>query len=125
MSFFFFFHILLLFYLAEKQSMLSFPDQLGRNIHLPSYPKRIISVVPSQTELMFDLGLQDEVVGITKFCVHPHHWFHNKPRVGGTKTLKMDTIDSLKPDLIIANKKKIAANKLKLSQKIIPYGSVM
>lgn len=120
MSFFFFFHILLLFYLAEKQSMLSFPDQLGRNIHLPSYPKRIISVVPSQTELLFDLGLQDEVVGITKFCVHPHHWFHNKPRVGGTKTLKMDIIDSLKPDLIVANKEENSREQIETLAKDYP-----
>lgn len=92
------------FYLAEKQSMLSFTDQLGRIIQLRSYPNRIISLVPSQTELLFDLGLHDEVVGITKFCVHPHQWFRSKPRVGGTKKVKMETIHSLSPDLIIANK---------------------
>jgi len=65
---------------------------------------RIISTVPSQTELLFDLGLEDEVVGITKFCVHPEKWFRNKERIGGTKTLKLDKIRSLKPDLILANK---------------------
>jgi ABC-type Fe3+-hydroxamate transport system substrate-binding protein len=84
--------------------MLSFTDQLGRVVHLPSYPNRIISLVPSQTELLFDLGLQDEVVGITKFCVHPHQWFHKKTRVGGTKNVNIDTIDALLPDLVIANK---------------------
>jgi ABC-type Fe3+-hydroxamate transport system substrate-binding protein len=67
-------------------------------------PQRIISLVPSQTELLADLQLDDRVVGITKFCVHPGHWFRTKTRIGGTKQLKMDTIHQLKPDLIIANK---------------------
>jgi ABC-type Fe3+-hydroxamate transport system substrate-binding protein len=84
--------------------MITFYDQLGRDIHLQAYPQRIISTVPSQTELLFDLGLTEEVVGITKFCMHPEEWFRNKTRVGGTKVLKMETIHSLQPDLIIANK---------------------
>lgn len=67
-------------------------------------PKRIISLVPSQTELLFDLGLETETIGITKFCVHPLSWFKTKERVGGTKTLNIDKIHQLKPDLIIANK---------------------
>ncbi|MEO6681680.1 MAG: helical backbone metal receptor [Ginsengibacter sp.] len=65
---------------------------------------RIISLVPSQTELLFDLGLESEVVGITKFCVHPQIWFETKTRIGGTKDINFDRIHSLKPDLIIANK---------------------
>jgi ABC-type Fe3+-hydroxamate transport system substrate-binding protein len=67
-------------------------------------PKRIISLVPSQTELLFDLGLNEEVVGITKFCVHPDEWFGNKQRIGGTKNINVSKILSLQPDLIIANK---------------------
>lgn len=66
--------------------------------------KRIVSLVPSQTELLYDLGLGDEVVGITKFCVHPESWFRSKKRVGGTKTVHVDVVSSLKPDLILANK---------------------
>ena len=57
-------------------------DMLGRNVDLPDRPQRIVSVVPSQTELLHDLGLEEEVVGITKFCVHPEAWFRNKQRVG-------------------------------------------
>ncbi|MCB0643892.1 MAG: ABC transporter substrate-binding protein [Phaeodactylibacter sp.] len=79
-------------------------DQLGRQIVLPAPPKRIISLVPSQTELLFDLGLDEEVVGITKFCVHPATQFRKKPRIGGTKDFHLDRIAALKPDLIIANK---------------------
>lgn len=79
-------------------------DQMGRKVKVPDAPKRIISLVPSQTELLFYLGLDMEVVGITKFCVHPESWFRNKKRVGGTKEFKIDIINELKPDLIIGNK---------------------
>jgi ABC-type Fe3+-hydroxamate transport system substrate-binding protein len=81
-----------------------FRDQLGREIQISFPPKKIISVVPSQTELLFDLGLDEEVIGITKFCIHPSTWFRTKTRVGGTKQLHIDQIISLQPDLIIANK---------------------
>lgn len=83
---------------------MQYTDQLGRKIELPSSPKRIISLVPSQTELLYDLGLRDEVVGITKFCIHPDEWFRNKTRVGGTKKLNFEVIKELQPDLIIGNK---------------------
>lgn len=78
---------------------------MGRSIQLgDSPPQRIVSLVPSQTELLADLGLEKEVVGITKFCVHPSDWFQSKNRVGGTKTLDFQKIKALKPDLIIGNK---------------------
>ena len=64
----------------------------------------IVSVVPSLTELLYDLGLDKEVKGITKFCVHPREWYAEKPRIGGTKTLDIEKIKTLHPDLIIANK---------------------
>ncbi|HET6996848.1 MAG TPA: helical backbone metal receptor, partial [Chitinophagaceae bacterium] len=84
--------------------MPSFTDQTGRKITLDKIPQRIISLVPSQTELLYSLGLNEQVVGITKFCVHPEEWFHSKTRIGGTKELKPDIIHQLKPDLIITNK---------------------
>jgi ABC-type Fe3+-hydroxamate transport system substrate-binding protein len=85
--------------------MLIFRDQLGRAVELPVYPpRRIVSLVPSQTELLADLGLERETVGITKFCVHPERWFRTKVHVGGTKKLHPDRILALRPDLIIANK---------------------
>ena len=79
-------------------------DQLNRTIKVPKSPKRIISLVPSQTELLYYLGLRDEVIGITKFCVHPKEWFTSKTRIGGTKQYKFDKINYLAPDLIIGNK---------------------
>jgi ABC-type Fe3+-hydroxamate transport system substrate-binding protein len=90
--------------LCPNNSMPFYTDQLGRTIELEHPPKRIISLVPSQTELLFDLGLNEEVAGITKFCVHPVDWFRTKQRVGGTKQLKAEKIKALQPDLIIANK---------------------
>jgi ABC-type Fe3+-hydroxamate transport system substrate-binding protein len=60
--------------------------------------------VPSQTELLFDLGLDEEIVGITKFCIYPEHWLQEKTIVGGTKNFHIDKIKALLPDLIIANK---------------------
>jgi len=82
----------------------TFTDMLNRRIEINYPPKRIVSLVPSQTELLYHLGLEDEVVGITKFCIHPDTWFQSKKRIGGTKALNMAAIRALKPDLIIANK---------------------
>lgn len=84
--------------------MPEFIDQLGRTIVLTHVPRRIISLVPSQTELLFSLGLEDSVVGITRFCVHPESWFRQKARIGGTKAVDPVRVDALQPDLIIANK---------------------
>jgi len=83
---------------------LEFIDQLNRKIELAATPKRIVSLVPSQTELLSDLGLREEVVGITKFCIHPEEWFRSKTRVGGTKKYDFEKIKALQPDLIIGNK---------------------
>src|SRR5689334_3971850 len=80
-------------------SMPVFIDQTGRQVSIPEQLQRIVSLVPSQTELLFDLGLRDEVVGITKFCVHPQEWFKTKTRVGGTKKIRPDIIQQLQPDL--------------------------
>lgn len=84
--------------------MKDFVDQMGRKISLPNSPKRIVSLVPSQTELLFDLGLEERVVGITWFCVHPKGKVDHKAKIGGTKNVKMEQVKALKPDLIIANK---------------------
>lgn len=71
---------------------------------VPSRPQRIISLVPSQTELLFDLGLAAEIVGRTKFCLHPAAKVRQKPTVGGTKQFRFNLINQLQPDLIIGNK---------------------
>jgi ABC-type Fe3+-hydroxamate transport system substrate-binding protein len=81
-----------------------FEDQLKNKISIAETPQRIVSLVPSQTELLFDLGLDSEVVGITKYCVHPTHWLKSKAIIGGTKNFDFEIIYSLNPDLIIGNK---------------------
>ena len=93
-------------------------DQLNKTIDISGIPRRIISLVPSQTELLYYLGLENEVVGITKFCVHPSHWHKTKTKVGGTKQYNLELIDKLQPDLIIANKEENIKNGIEvLSQK--------
>ena len=79
-------------------------DQLGTFHTFESCPKRIVSLVPSQTELLFELGLEAQIVGITKFCVHPFHFKSIKKIVGGTKQVNFDKIIALHPDIIICNK---------------------
>ena len=84
--------------------MKTFRDQMGREVSVTSLPQRIVSLVPSITEYLFALGLDERVVGITKFCIYPEAWFKSKPRVGGTKTPDFEKIQNLVPDLIIGNK---------------------
>lgn len=84
--------------------MISSRDQLGREIKWNEFPKRIISLVPSISELIWDLGLHNELVGITKFCIHPDEMFQSKTRIGGTKNINHSLIENLQPDLIIGNK---------------------
>jgi ABC-type Fe3+-hydroxamate transport system substrate-binding protein len=97
-----------------------FTDQLEREVYLKDFPQRIISLVPSITELLFDLGLNDEVVGITKFCVHPESWFRTKTKIGGTKNIKRDVIASIKPQLIIANKEENVKEQIEALENICP-----
>lgn len=83
---------------------MKFKDQTGRVLELNKTPKRIVSLVPSQTELLYDLGLEASVIGITKFCVHPKHFKKDKSSVGGTKQVNFKKIASLNPDIILCNK---------------------
>ncbi|MFB6306189.1 MAG: ABC transporter substrate-binding protein [Flavobacteriales bacterium] len=79
-------------------------DQLGNEVEVKNKPEKIISLVPSITELLFDIGCQENLVGVTKYCVHPKEQLKEKDNIGGTKRLKTDKIRSLNPDLIIGNK---------------------
>jgi len=66
---------------------------------------KIVSLVPSITEALFDLGLaENEVVGRTKFCIHPQDKIKNVAVIGGTKNINIEKIKALQPDLILANK---------------------
>lgn len=83
---------------------LTLTDQMGRRVVVPFPPRRIVSLVPSQTELLFDLGVGERVVGVTKFCIHPPQARQQATVVGGTKNFDFEKIDALQPDLIIGNK---------------------
>lgn len=83
-------------------------------------PQRIVSLVPSQTELLHYLELDDRVVGITKFCIHPEAWFRSKKRIGGTKTVDMAKVAALHPDLIIGNKEENVRDQVEALSALCP-----
>ena len=99
---------------------MNFVDQIGVEHSFKTTPKRIVSLVPSQTELLYDLGLEEEIVGITKFCVHPKHLKATKQIVGGTKQVKYDKIKALQPDIIIANKEENTKEIVEELSKVCP-----
>lgn len=84
--------------------MKTFTDAVGKTHSFETTPRRIVSLVPSQTETLYDLGLEESIVGITKFCVHPFHFKTTKTIIGGTKKVNVAKIKALQPDIIIANK---------------------
>lgn len=100
--------------------MKNFTDATGRIVNLEKTPKRIISLVPSQTELLYDLNLEDQIVGITKFCVHPVHFKSTKEVVGGTKAVHYDKIKALNPDFILCNKEENTKEMVAELEKIAP-----
>ena len=78
-------------------------DATGRQ-HAPARANaRIVSLVPSITELLCDLGLTDQIVGRTGFCVHPAKVLRNIPKVGGTKTVDLEKLRALRPTHVILN----------------------
>ena len=95
-------------------------DQLGTIYNFEKPPSRIISLVPSQTELLFDLGLEENIIGITKFCFHPKHFLKEKVKIGGTKNVNFEKIKSLNPDIIIANKEENTQKIVEELSKICP-----
>ncbi|UYW02568.1 helical backbone metal receptor [Flavobacterium agricola] len=95
-------------------------DQLGNNFTFAETPKRIISLVPSLTELLYEMGLENEIIGVTKFCVHPFHFKTTKISVGGTKQVNYDKIEALQPDIIICNKEENTQEMIEALRKICP-----
>ncbi|OWY19748.1 cobalamin-binding protein [Sphingobacteriales bacterium UPWRP_1] len=97
-----------------------FTDQMNRQVFIAQPLQRIVSLVPSQTELLYDLGLNEEVVGITKFCIHPQQWFRSKTRVGGTKDFSVQKIVGLNPGLVIGNKEENTRQGIEELEKKLP-----
>ncbi len=79
-------------------------DARGAEVTLDAPPRRIVSLVPSQTELLAFLGLDEAVVGLTRFCVRPEGWTEQKEIVGGTKQVNAEHVRALAPDLMLANR---------------------
>jgi ABC-type Fe3+-hydroxamate transport system substrate-binding protein len=104
---------------AESITQLKVIDQIGREVVFNFPPKRIVSVVPSQTELLFNLGLHEEITAVTWFCIHPED-AQSKTKIGGTKNLKLDKIRKLQPDLIIANKEENEKEQIEALAKDFP-----
>lgn len=100
--------------------MKSFTDQCDRMFSLAHPPKRIISLVPSLTELLVHLGQEAKLVGITKFCVHPVYLRSHKTIVGGTKNVRIEKVAALQPDFIIANKEENTAEIVAELERICP-----
>lgn len=100
--------------------MKTFTDPLGNKHTFETTLKRIISLVPSQTELLCDLGLEESIIGITKFCVHPYHLKSTKKIIGGTKKVHVEKIRLLQPDIIIANKEENTLEIVEELSKICP-----
>jgi len=100
--------------------MIEVIDQMNQTIRLQKPAKRIVSLVPSQTEFLHAIGCTDELIGLTKFCVHPKEWHQTKIRVGGTKNLNLETIRKLQPDLIIGNKEENSKEDIEILQQQFP-----
>jgi iron complex transport system substrate-binding protein len=92
-------NILLLNVSGEGQERI-LTDEIGREVKIPNSVKRIISLAPSITEILFALGLNEQIVGVTNFCDYPEAAL-SKPRIGGFVSPSIEKIVSLKPDLII------------------------
>jgi ABC-type Fe3+-hydroxamate transport system substrate-binding protein len=99
---------------------MDFTDQLGNTITLSAFPRRIVSLVPSQSEFLWDLGLREELAGVTRFCVHPPELKQICASVGGTKKLNLSKIVDLHPDLIIGNKEENDEGQIRELQKHFP-----
>tara|TARA_R110000850_G_C9996309_1_gene468301 strand:- start:27825 stop:28604 length:780 start_codon:yes stop_codon:yes gene_type:complete len=95
-------------------------DQVGRSITISKPITRIVSLVPSQTELLVDMGLEHQILGVTKFCVHPESLRFEKTVVGGTKQVHYDKIKALRPGIILCNKEENTKEMVESLEKIAP-----
>lgn len=90
--------------MPADDSKITVTDDLGQTLVFEKAPERVVSLVPSITETLIELGAGNRVVGITNYCIHPARAVDDIPRVGGTKGVSLEKIDALRPDLVIANK---------------------
>jgi len=100
--------------------MIQVEDFLGRLVTLKKTPSRVISLVPSLTQALCDVGLEDSIIGVTKFCIHPKHIKKNTNIIGGTKNPRIRDILNLKPDLVVANKEENRKEDIDILEKHLP-----
>ncbi|MCP4726215.1 MAG: cobalamin-binding protein [bacterium] len=81
----------------------TFIDARGKEVRLPPKPERIVSFICSVTETLFELGLDNRIIGRTNYCIHPAIKVEEVQKIGGPKNPDIDLILSMKPDLLIAN----------------------
>lgn len=95
--------------MKASKTQMYYKDHLDEKIQIKHF-KRIVSLVPSQTELLIDLGITNQLVGITNYCIHPNKFIEVIEKIGGTKTPNIKKILDMKPDLIVANKEENCQN---------------
>jgi iron complex transport system substrate-binding protein len=95
--------ILALCFLPGVAQALTVVDQTGHAVTLPAAPRRIVSLVPGVTEILFAIGAQDALVGVTDFCDYPPE-ARRKARVGDMLAPNLETLVSLRPDLVVATR---------------------
>lgn len=100
--------------------MAVFEDGLNNKHIIDKVPNRIVSLVPSLTETLYDLGLEEQIIGITEHCKHPFHLLSTKVIVGGTKGFNIEKIKALQPDFILANSLENNSDELKELENICP-----
>jgi iron complex transport system substrate-binding protein len=93
--------ILLCLGCAQQSPPGNIVDGLGRSVTIDKIPQRIVSLAPSNTEILFALGLGDKVVGVTEYCNYPKEAM-TKPKVGGFSNVDIEKVVSLEPDLVLA-----------------------
>jgi len=97
-------------------------DSLGQNFHPILGERKIVSLVPSSTETLCALGLEDSLIGITRYCVHPPNLLETKQTVGGTKQLNWKSLEGLAPNIVIGNKEENTPSIFDgLKKRNIPY----
>ncbi len=93
---------------------------MKREVVLATSPFRIVSLVPSQTELLITLGLEAYLVGVTKFCIRPKGLKQRVKQIGGTKNVNLEAVRALQPTIIIGNKEENAIDDVLALEKEFP-----
>ena len=95
-------------------------DDIKRTVNFLSPPATIVSLCPSVTETLCDLGLSEKIIGITDYCIHPKDIVKNINKVGGTKTVSITKVKTLKPEIIFAVKEENSKKTIKILSEIFP-----